>query len=326
MTTLTATSQASPNIALIKYWGNQDNLLRIPANNSISLNLSELKTITKVEFDTNLEDDQLILNGEKSTGKALDRVRDFLNVVRQLAGKNILARVTSSTNFPISAGIASSAAAFAALAKAAASALALDLSEKDLSRLARRGSGSACRSIPDGFVEWFAGSKDEDSFAVSIAAPQHWAIADCVAILQTQHKTVGSSDGQTLAATSPLQNARVQDASRRLDLCRRAILERDFAKLASVIELDSNLMHAIMMTSTPPLFYWHPSSITVMQQIQNWRHAGLPVCYTMDAGPNVHVITLANSVREVTQKLQDIPGVHQVLCAHPGMGAQLITS
>ncbi len=151
------------------------------------------------------------------------------------------------------AGIASSASAFAALALAASAAAGLKLSEKDLSRLARRGSGSACRSIPGGFVEWQAGQDDDTSYAVSIAPPEHWALVDCIAIVSQEHKPTGSAEGQALAHTSLLQAARLADAPRRLEICRRAILDRDFAAFAEVVELDSNLMHAVMMTSSSPL-------------------------------------------------------------------------
>lgn len=125
--------------------------------------------------------------------------------MREMAGFSLRAEVHSENNFPAGAGIASSASAFAALALAASAAAGLELSERDLSRLARRGSGSACRSIPGGFVEWQAGTGDEDSFAFSIAPPEHWPLADCIAIVDHEHKATGSTEGHALAATSPLQ-------------------------------------------------------------------------------------------------------------------------
>ena len=147
---------------------------------------------------------------------------------------------------------------------AASTAAGLNLSEAELSRLARRGSGSASRSIPGGFVELQAGATDADSYSFSIAPPEHWDLVDCVVIVSAGHKKTGSTEGHALAETSPLQVARVADAPRRLDLCRRAILERDFEAFASIVELDSDMMHAVMMTSTPGLFYWQSASITVM--------------------------------------------------------------
>jgi diphosphomevalonate decarboxylase len=320
----TATAIAHPNIALIKYWGDRDPRLHLPVSGSISFNLDRLTTHTQVIFDAQLRADELTINSAPADEKSLKRMSVFLDVVRRWAGNNLFASVVSENNFPLGSGVASSASAFAALALAASHALDLKLSEQELSRLARHGSGSACRSIPDGFVEWKNGQSDEDSYAVTIAPPDHWQLADVTAIISSEQKATSSAEGHQIAATSPLQAARVADASRRLDICRSAILERDFDKLAAITELDSNLMHAVMMTSTPALFYWRPETLAVMKAVIGWRQAGLPMCYTVDAGPNVHIICLAEVESEVKAKLSAIPGVSQTLCAHPGSGASLV--
>jgi len=239
-----ATAQANPNIAFIKYWGNRDEVLRLPASGSISMNLDGLYTRTTVSFQPSLPFDELIINGREVTGPALDRVAALLSVVRELAAIQAKAEVVSENNFPSGAGLASSASAFAALALAASRAAGLQLGEADLSRLARRGSGSACRSVPAGFVEWRVGTSEADSYAVSIAPPEHWPLVDCIAVVSDAHKPTGSTQGHALAATSPFQSARIADASRRLNICRRAVLERDFESLASIVELDSDMMHA----------------------------------------------------------------------------------
>lgn len=324
MSDLTATGVACANIAFIKYWGNRDQRLRLPSNGSISMNLGGLYARTTVTFDPALCcDDLFTLNGRVDNAAALRRVSAFLDHVRALAARPLFARVVSENNFPTGTGIASSAAAFAALAVAASAAIGLRLSETQLSRLARLGSGSACRSVPGGFVEWQAGRGDADSTAFSIAPPEHWDLADCVAVLRTGHKPVGSTEGHSLAATSPLQAARVADTPRRLDVCRSAILHKDFAALAEIIEQDSNLMHAVMMTSTPPLFYWEPASLELMQAVRTWRKEGLPAAYTLDAGPNVHVICEAGAAEQVRRRLEEIPAVRQVLTARPGGPARL---
>ena len=325
MPTHTATAQAFPNIAFIKYWGNRDQHLRLPANGSISMNLDSLLTRTQVTWHERrgTGEDTLTINGGKVTGAGLERVSTFLDEVRRLADMKAAAEVVSENNFPAGAGIASSASAFAALALAATKAAGLDLSEAKLSRLARRGSGSACRTIPGGFVEWQAGAGDEDSFARSIAPPEHWPLADCVAVVSAEHKTTGSTQGHALADTSPLQAGRVTDAPRRLDICQRAILERDFNALAEIVELDSNLMHAVMMTSTPPLFYWQESTLSVMRLVHAWRLGGLPVCYSIDAGPNVHVITEGAEAGRVADLLGTVSGVQKVFVARVGGPARL---
>jgi diphosphomevalonate decarboxylase len=255
------------------------------------------------------------LNGSLITGPGLERVSAFLDLVRARAGFDLRATVASENNFPTGTGIASSASAFAALALAGTKAAGLDLPEAELSRLARRGSGSACRSVPGGFVEWSAGASEVDSFAVSIATPDHWDLVDVIAILSATHKPTGSTEGHALAGTSPLQPARVDDAPRRLDLCRQAILQRDFVALAEVTELDSTLMHAVMMTSTPPLFYWQPETLTVIQEIRTARAKGLAACTTVDAGPNVHVICEKASAAEVVRLVGGIRGVREVRTA-----------
>jgi diphosphomevalonate decarboxylase len=321
---LNATAVGCPNIAFIKYWGNRDNRLRLPANASLSMNLDGLFARTTVSFDPALCcDDLFTLNGRVESEAAQRRVSTFLERVRVLAGKALFARVVSENNFPTGTGIASSAAAFAALALAASAAIGLELDEAQLSRLARTGSGSACRSVPGGFVEWQEGSCDADSYAFSIAPPTHWDLVDCIAVLKIGHKSVGSSEGHALAGTSPLQPARVADTPRRLETCRRAILNKDFTALAEIIEHDSNLMHAVMMTSNPPLFYWEPASLELMQAVRTWRKEGIPAAYTLDAGPNVHILCEASAAAQVTQRLQGNPAVRQVLVARPGGAAHL---
>ncbi|MBN1372339.1 MAG: diphosphomevalonate decarboxylase, partial [Anaerolineaceae bacterium] len=311
------------NIAFIKYWGNRDHALRLPVNGSISMNLDGLFARTTVTFVPGLEADELILNNQPAAGASLARVSRFLDIVRGMAGTELYAQVVSRNNFPTGAGIASSAAAFAALALAGSQAAGMDLDEAALSRLARRGSGSAARSVPGGFVEWHLGTGDEDSVAASIAPAQHWDLVDCIAVVATGHKPVGSTEGHALAGTSILQAARVEDASRRLDVCRRAILERDFITFAEIVEQDSTLMHAVMMTSVPPLFYWEPASIQIMKVVPAWRVEGLPCCFTLDAGPNVHVLCPAEHAAELASRLAHLPGVQQVLSARAGGPAHL---
>lgn len=318
----TATALSCANIAFIKYWGNRDNALRLPSNGSISMNLDGLFTRTTVTFNSS-QRDSLIINDHPVIGKGLDRVSSILDLVRGMANINERAEVSSSNNFPAGAGIASSAAAFAALALASSRAAGLILSEGQLSRLARRGSGSASRSIPSGFVEWQMGSGDDDSVAVSIAPPAHWNLVDCVAVVNAAHKKTGSTEGHAIAGTSPLQNARVADAPRRLDICRNAILNKDFDAFANIIEHDSDMMHAVMMTSTPPLMYWQSATLGIFHAVREWRSKGLSVAYTVDAGANVHVICLGEYAKEAENRLRELPGVTDVLVAGVGGAARI---
>ncbi len=318
--TYQATASACANIAFIKYWGNRDHQLRLPANASLSMNMAGLTTTTAVVFDPSLTSDVLILGGREIHSAGRDRVSCLLDRVRQLARLPLFARVESRNAFPSGAGLASSASGFAALALASSAAAGLHLSEAELSRLARLGSGSACRSIPGGYVEWEPGTDDATSYAHSIAAPDHWDVRDVIAIVDVAHKSIGSTEGHQLAATSPLQLARVTSAPDRLARARSAVLNRDFKTLAEVVELDSLMMHAVMMTSSPS----QPATIAVMHAVINWRQAGLPACSTIDAGPNVHVLCLGEAAPEVERRLRAIPGVRDVLIAGPGGPAKLV--
>ena len=319
----TCTALASPNIAFIKYWGNRDNHLRLPVNGSISMNLDGLFTRTTVTFNSSKQD-SLTINDHAVIGKGLDRVSTMLDLVRGMANIHERAEVVSTNNFPAGAGIASSAAAFAALALASSHAAGLTLSEAQLSRLARRGSGSASRSIPGGFVEWKMGTGDDDSVAESIAPPGHWDLTDCIAIVNAAHKKTGSTEGHAIAGTSPLQNARVADTPRRLDICRNANLNKDFDAFANIIEHDSDIMHSVMMTSNPPLMYWQAGTVGIFHAVRELRANGLPAAYTVDAGANVHVICLSEQAEEVRKRLSELPGVNDVLFAKVGGPARMV--
>src|SRR5512143_2153729 len=331
------------NIALIKYWGNRDQALRLPSNPSLSMNMAGFNTTTTVEFDPSLKKDALLLGGREISGKGLERVSRFLDQVRRQtfevlqsipkakrsgaeASKvsRLFALVESRNNFPSGAGLASSASGFAALALAASAAARLQLSEAELSRLARLGSGSACRSVPGGFVEWALGQDDQSSYACSIAPADHWHVRDVVALIDVEHKAVGSTEGHAAADTSPLQTARVATAPDRLAQARSAVLARDFAALAGVVELDSLIMHAVMITSSPVLMYWQPATIAVLHAVRQWRANRLAACATIDAGPSVHVICAAEAADEVALRLRVVPGVRQVLTARVGGPARLI--
>ena len=320
----TASAIASPNIALIKYWGNRDHELRLPSNGSISLTLGGLETRTTVSFDETLPSDRVTIDWSPSDRSTLVRVSEHLDRIRHLAGINTPAHVESRNNFPTGVGVASSASAFAALTLAGTAAADLSLPPKELSRLARLGSGSACRSIFGGYVEWHAGETHADSHAEPLAPPEHWELIDLIAVISREHKGIGSTQGHTLADTSPLQAARVADAPRRLNLCREALLHHDYPALASIVEQDSNLMHAVMFTSSPALIYWLPSTIEVMQAVVTWRAEGLDVCYTIDAGPNVHCLCTKPHADQVEEQLRHLPGVIDLLRAHPGGPASLI--
>lgn len=326
VTEYSATARAHSNIALIKYWGNRDPGLRLPTNASLSMNLAALHTTTRVTWSDALAVDRLMINEAPAAPAALLRVCAHLDTLREELGSTLRADVSSINNFPMGAGIASSASAFAALTLAATAALGRRLRERELSALARRGSGSAARSIPPGFVEWYAGSAHEDSYAESIASPDYFPLEDVIAVISPAHKHVGSTAGHATANTSILQMARVESAADRLESAKRGILGRDFGALASVVEEDSNLMHAVMMTSKPPLFYWLPQSLRIMLAVQEWRRQGINVCYTLDAGPNVHCICAAGDAGAVAARLKELEPDIEVIRSSVGGGARILNA
>lgn len=319
-----ATAVATSNIAFVKYWGRINDELRLPMNGSISMNLDSATTTTTVAFDDSLTADEFTLGGQSATEKQSARVFSHLNRIRAIAGIKTHAQVASENNFPTGAGIASSASAFAALTVAAVKAAGLSLPELELTLLARQGSGSACRSIPAGFVEWQYGETNEASFATQIAPPDYWDIRDLIAITQITHKEVGSADGNKLVGTSPFNDTRVKLAGQGLNIIRRAILERDWTTFGEETEREAIRLHVITMTSRPPIYYWSPVTLAIIQAMTEWRQGGLEVYFTIDAGANVHILAQAKDADEVENRLWQLEGVKVVLHNKPGMGTQLL--
>ncbi|MBN2303341.1 MAG: diphosphomevalonate decarboxylase [Anaerolineae bacterium] len=321
-----ATAQSCANIAFIKYWGRRDDDLRLPLNSSISMNLDHATTATTVAFDPALETDQVTIEGAETTEQAARRVSTHLDRIRARADISTRARVVSRNSFPMGAGIASSASAFAALTVAGCAAAGLRVSERDLSILARLGSGSASRSIPAGFVEWHTAKTSANSYAEQIVPPDHWDICDLVVIVQTGHKAVGSSQGNQLVHTSPFATARLAEAERALPVIRAAILRRDFTMFGEETEQEAIRMHAVAMTSRPSLLYWSPATVGIMQAVREKRAAGTEAYFTIDAGANVHVLCQGADAGTLTAELSVLSGVQDVITNQPGPGTQIITA
>ncbi len=324
MTSAKATALSCANIAFIKYWGRRDHALRLPLNSSISMNLDGATTVTTVAFDPSLPGDEVSIAGAPALERAARRVSEHLDRVRALAGIAAPARVASRNSFPMGAGIASSASAFAALSAAACAAAGLALDERELTILARLGSGSACRSVPAGFVEWHAADASEESYAESIAPPEYWDLRDLIAVVQTEHKEVGSTRGQELMDASPFAGARLAAAERALPVVRAAILARDFTAFGQETEQEAIRMHAVAMTSQPSLLYWSPETVRVLHAVRAWRENGLEAYCTIDAGANVHVLCLGVDAARVAAALSTLPGVHEVIANRPGPGTRLV--
>ncbi|MCB0076011.1 MAG: diphosphomevalonate decarboxylase [Anaerolineales bacterium] len=321
---MNATARAGSNIAFIKYWGVADAALNLPLTNSISMTLDRLYTVTTVNFDDALDADVIVIDGAERRGDARRRAVQQLDRLRQLAKIETKAEVQSRNNFPMGAGIASSASAFAALTLAASEALGLGLDHRALSRVARRASGSASRSLFGGFVEWQAGHDDESSYAEPLFDSHHWhELRDVVAVVAHEEKKVSSADGHGLARSSPFLHARVDQAERLLPTVRKAIRARDLMELGPAIEADALAMHFVMMSSQPPLFYWSPQTLHLLKKVQLWREQGLQAYFTIDAGPNIHFICEDYQEGELIALLQRLDSVKEIFSASPGPAAMI---
>jgi diphosphomevalonate decarboxylase len=283
---------APSNIALCKYWGKRDSELNLPVNASLSVSLDTLGTRTAVE-PIDADADEVWLNGERQAPQSrfAQRVSGFIDLFRVHHPQTRL-RVRTENNIPTAAGLASSASGFAALARALNQAFALELSATDLSILARLGSGSACRSLFDGFVEWQMGVRDDglDSHGVPIEA--RWpGLSIGLVKVDEREKSVDSRAGmRRTKETAHLYQSWPLQASTDLIRLREAISARDFGLLGSVAEQNALSMHATMIASWPPLLYWQPDSVAAMQKVWQLRNDGLALYFTMDAGPNLKLL------------------------------------
>ena len=318
------TAKAPSNIAFIKYWGKADPRLRLPLSNSISMDLSNIYTITTVEFSKDLKTDQVEMDGEIMRQEEITRVIKHLDRVRNLANFKLKAKVKTKNNFPKGTGVASSASGFAALSLAASGAAGLKLSKRKLSILARLGSGSACRSIPDGLVEWRKGKDNDSSYSYSLYSPKYWSLVDMVVAVDAKEKEVSSTAGHELAKESPFFTARVNGLMQKLKAIKKTIKEKDFEKFGEILEEETLNMHAVMMTSTPALLYWQGKTIEIMQAIKKWRHEGVKSYFTVDAGPTVHVICLKKDVLAVKRKLSQISGIKMLIINKVTRGAHFL--
>ncbi|PAV28185.1 diphosphomevalonate decarboxylase [Virgibacillus profundi] len=319
-----ATAKAHTNIALIKYWGKREEKIILPTNNSLSLTLDGFYTTTTVDFQEELSADIFTLNDQSISGVQYDQVTKFLDLIRKSAGKdNLFAHVKSINEVPTAAGFASSASGFAALAAAGSKAIGLGLSDQELSRLTRQGSGSACRSVYGGFAEWEMGKKADgsDSYAVPIAPADHWDVRVAAVVLTAKMKKVSSREGMKRTVdTSAFYSGWLDGIPQDLKQLKEGIKHRDFEKVGQTAEANCLKMHATTLGANPPFTYWLDTTMAVMQTVQAMRANGILAYFTIDAGPNVKVLYLPENEKSVEKTLRDIPGVTDVRLSKPGQG------
>jgi diphosphomevalonate decarboxylase len=320
------TARANVNIALVKYWGKRDRALNLPATGSISLTLEGLAVEARVGFAEAASSDVLAIDGAPAAGEEADRLRRFLDAVREEAGSRAHAVVATRSRVPRRIGLASSAAAFAALALAGSRAAGLHLERPALSALARRGSGSAARSVFGGFVEWRRGERADghDSIAEPLAPEGHWDVRIVVAVVSSEPKAVSSRAGMERAATSPFYPAWVEGAEADLEEARAAVRARDLEALGHLAEHNALKMHAVGLGARPPLLYWRPATLACVERVWALRAEGTAAFVTIDAGPQVKVLCLPEAAERVAGALRAVAGVERVLVCGPGGGAEVI--
>lgn len=320
-----ARARAGANFALVKYWGKADARLNVPAVGSISITLAALYTDTEVALDPTLVRDELVLDG-KPRDEDVAKISACVDLLRRKAGVDTRVRVASRNNFPTGAGLASSASGYAALVRAAEAALDLTLTPRERSIVARQGSGSAARSIFGGFVEMHAGSSPDgtDSFAEPLLEGSDWPLEVVIAVTATGEKEIGSRSGMTRSASSsPYYAAWVAGQPPDLAAARAAIAARDFAALADVAEHNCLKMHAAALAARPALVYWNGATVECLHAVRRLRASGVPVFFTIDAGPQVKAVCAPGAREAVERALRSVPGVLEILPSALGPGAEL---
>jgi len=312
---------AQPNIALIKYWGKRDPARNLPAVGSISITLRDLYTEMQVEYDDSLTRDTLTINGT-TDDDMLPRLSRCLD--RVVGDDRPHARIESQCNFPIAAGLASSASAFAAVTVAGAAAAHTGHDVSELASLAGRASGSAARSLLGGFVE--LRNRAQGIEVSTLCTADSWPLSVVVAITETGPKTVGSTEAMEISRkSSPFYSSWVEQQELDLATARSAIADHDFAKLAAIAEHNCLKMHSIMWASRPPMVYWNAATMRCLQTIRRLQGEGLGVFFTIDAGPQVKAVCLPEHAESVRAALSATDGVVQIMTSGLGEGARLMS-
>ncbi len=321
----TATALARPNIALIKYWGKRDTHLNLPETGSLSLTLSRFHTRTTVTVDPNRKQDRILLNGQLAVGREAERVVSMLDLIRRRYNVTGAAEVVSENNFPTASGLASSASGFAALVLAATHAWELAPSFDELADLARRGSGSAPRSLAGGLA-LYAPEKEGDTPQLQpLGSLDPLPLNLLVAVTTQEAKKVGSTEGmQRTRETSPYYKAWIDHNRSLLKRAWQAAIDRDFTTLGQLTETSCFGMHSVMMSATPPLIYWNPTTLALIQKVWELRESGLEAYVTIDAGPHVKVLCQPENSERLQTELSDVAGVQEVWIEEPGRGAELL--
>ena len=317
MVTAKATAVAHPIQGLIKYHGLVDERLRLPFHDSISVCTAPLTTRTTIEFG-DFSEDTAMINGRRVAGHELERILAVVDVVRVKAKLHANFRMASVNDFPSNVGLGASASGFAALGWAACAAARLPLTAKDVSRIARRGAGSASRAVAGGFARWRTGTSDEDSYAYQLRG-EDLPMGIVIALVPAYKET---ESAHREAPSSPFFQARLAEMPKMLAEMELAIRNGDLGQVLQLAERDTMLLHGITMTGTSEMMLWRPETIKVILAVKRMREEGVPAFFSIDTGATVYVNTFPEKVEEVESRIRAL-GVDAIRCA-VGDGARAV--
>ena len=307
-----ASTVAHPIQGLIKYHGLADPILRLPYHDSISVCTAPLTTRTTVEFGE-FPRDTATIGGRPVGGHEMERILSVVDTVRARAKTQARFRMASVNDFPSNVGLGASASGFAALALAAAAAAGLDLDLQDLSRIARRGAGSAARAVTGGFSKWKMGIADEDSFSVQLAG-KDLPLAIVIALVPAYKET---EDAHREATTSPFFHARLAEMPRLIAEMELAIRKREVRTVCALAERDTLMLHGITMTGAGEMVLWRPDTLRVILAVKKMREEGVPAFFSIDTGATVYVNAPSERGDDVESRIREL-GIETIRCSVGG--------
>jgi diphosphomevalonate decarboxylase len=328
---LIKTALSHPNKALVIYWGNENDTLRIPSRPSLSVTLEginhPLDYIVSLRTIGSSERDKVIIDGTEDKGQIYNQFVYHLNAMREYTGFKEKLEITTRKSFPVGSGLAGSAASASALAEAFAGLIGKTADTRLKSIMARRGSGSASRSVFGGFVMWQKGNSDESSYAKQLFDENHWDLRNVIAMVSSSSKKIRSIEGMKLSKKNcpeKIYSEFVRVANDHIEQISTAALERDIAKLGVLYEKENYLFRQVCLRTTPPLDYWTKLTDNILEKVTELRNDGIPAYSGTDAGPNVHVFTAPKHVQRVIKMIQEIEGILDIIHCRVGKGSHLI--
>jgi len=303
-----ATAIAYPIQGLIKYHGLKDRKLRIPFHDSISVCTAPLHTKTTVEFGYGK--DEALIDGSPVSGDEMRRILNVVDLLRKLAGEESGMRMVSKNNFPSNIGLGASSSGFAALALATCACLGLKMDLERVSTFARRGAGSASRSVTGGFSRWFAGSDDRSSVSRRIPSPAEKDMCMVVALIPAKKYTEVAHEE---VLTSPFFKARLEYVDPALDEMEDAIRRGDVDRIGELAERDTLLLHGITMTGIDKIILWRPETLSVLLEVRRMREEGIGCYFSIDTGATVYINTTRKWIGTVKERIESL-GIPALVC------------